>query len=210
MEHTTYASRLRYLDAEDVDATVVDYDGLDVCGPDGTRIGDLDGFLVDAEACRVRYVVVDSGGWFRSRRVLIPVGHATIGSERKTLRVEVTRDALSRYPPFDEDRFREFSDEDMRLFERSIRDACCPDKAPGDEAAAYDTHPHFAQPEWWVSGSYPQERLLPVETGVYRSGTIRERFGAPPQPVEASDAPRPVRTAQRILFDDEEPRQSER
>ena len=128
MENTTYAARLRYLDAEDIDAAVVDYDGLKVVGRDGHRLGNVDGFIIDAEARRVNYVVVDSGGWFTSRRLLLPIGHATLGDDRKSLQVDVSRDALRRFPEFDEDAFRAFSDDELRAFERNTVIACCPDE----------------------------------------------------------------------------------
>ena len=41
MENVSYAARFRYLDADDVDDAVVDYDGLNVYGPDGHKIGDV-------------------------------------------------------------------------------------------------------------------------------------------------------------------------
>src|ERR671921_851859 len=101
MESTTYASRLRYLDADDVENAVVDYDGLDVYGADGEKLGDVDGFIIDPDARRVNYIVIDSGGWFTSRRLLLPIGHATLASDRKSLQADATREALSRLPEFD-------------------------------------------------------------------------------------------------------------
>lgn len=166
MEYTTYASRLRYLDAGDVDDAVVDYDGLDVRGPADDKLGTVDGFIVDAQAGRVFYVVVDSGGWFRSRRFLLPIGHATVDPVRRALQVDVSRDALSRYPDFNEDRFRQFSDEDLRSFEKWLADACCPGEPLDDvsvPAAAYETRRHYGQPAWWKDRSYASEQLRPVD-----------------------------------------------
>jgi hypothetical protein len=172
MEHTTYASRLRYLAADDVDDTVVDYDGLDVEGPDGARIGDVAGFIVDAQAARLHYVVVDSGGWFRSRRFLLPVGHANLSDNQSALRVDVTRGTLTNYPPFDEDQFREFSDDDLKTFEQRMVSACCPE----DSASAYGSQRHYAQPDWWTASSYAHERLRPVDTTAYnRIRRVAER-----------------------------------
>ena len=68
MEQARYASRLRYLDAQDVDDSYVDFDGLDVRGRDNEKLGDTEGFILNADSGRVLYVVVDSGGWFTSRR----------------------------------------------------------------------------------------------------------------------------------------------
>src|SRR5207237_8528953 len=64
MDTDFYNSRLRYLDADDIDDSIVDFDGLDVRGADGSKLGDLDGFVLESTSGRVFYAVVDSGGWF--------------------------------------------------------------------------------------------------------------------------------------------------
>ena len=169
MENSQYTGRLRYLDADDVDDSVVNYDGLDVRGPTGDKLGTVDGFIVDTEARRMYYVVVDSGGWFSSRRFLLPVGHAAVADDRRSLQVDVTRDTLRRYPEFNEDRFREFSDDELRRFERATVEACCPDEVQDVSVATwgYDTRRHYRQPAWWASESYVHERLRPVDTRNY-------------------------------------------
>lgn len=175
MPQTTFASRLRYLAAADVDDTVVDYDGLPVVGADGEGLGEVDGFIVDAPATRLLYVVVDPRGWFRSRRLLIPVGHASLSADRRALALDVTRAALARYPAFDEDGFQQLSDDEMRWFEQQMAEACCPD---GPLHGQYGSLPHFAQPGWWSSSPYAHERLRPVDTAAGQP--TRERFGAEP------------------------------
>lgn len=182
MGNATYASRLRYLDADDVDDAVVDYDGMNVYGTDGHKIGDVDGFIVDRDAMRVNYVVVDSGGWFTSRRLLLPVGHATLAADRKALQADVPREALRRLPEFDPDRFTAFSDDELRAFERNTVLACCPDEPLEDVSVTswgYDTRRHYAQPEWWRGSRYAPERLRPIETaGIGRTDPTAPLAGA--------------------------------
>ena len=154
MEHTNYAARLRYLAADQVDDAVVSFHGLDVVGPDNGKLGDLDGFIIDAEAGRVYYAVVDTAGWFRTKQLLLPIGHAALDPDGRSLRVDVNKDQLNRYPEFEESRFREFSDDDLRQFETRMADACCPDDvttSASTPAAAYDTRRHYTQPSWWRS-----------------------------------------------------------
>jgi hypothetical protein len=166
MEQTTYASRLRYLDADDIDDSVVDFDGLDVRGTDDTSLGDVDGFLVDPQSGRVLYTVVDSGGWFSSRRLLIPIGHTTVDPDARALRVDVSRESLRGYPEFDEDRFRALSDDDFRGYEHRMAAVCCPDDATGD-AWRSETGRHYRQPAWWTAGAYGPDRLHPVTRRPY-------------------------------------------
>lgn len=178
MEHTTYASRLRYLDAEDVDNGAVRFAGMDVQGTDGSKLGNVDGFIVDAQAGRAYYVVVDSGGWFRSRQMLVPVGHATLDGD--SLRLDLTRDALTRYPEFDVDRFQRFSDEELRQFESAMVSACCPGDTVEDASVrswAYDTRRHYAQPSWWRS----EPDTIP------RAGSPRSRVSTATPIATASD-----------------------
>jgi PRC-barrel domain protein len=180
MEHASYASRLRYLDADDVDDSVVDFDGLDVRGHDGEKLGDVNGFIVDLASGRVLYVVVDSGGWFRSRRFLAPIGHAVIDKAAGALTLDISKDRLERYPEFEEARFGEFTDEDLRAFEARMAQACCPEELPEEDAMswAYDTRRHYQQPDWWTGGSYTYERLRPVESPAYR---VVGGFDEPPR-----------------------------
>jgi hypothetical protein len=179
VEQTNYAARLRYLDADAVDDAVVNYDGLDVQGPDGEKLGDLDGFIVDADAGRVYYVVINTAGWFRTKQLLVPIGHATLEADRKALRVDVRKDALSRYPEFDDRQFREFTDEDLRQFEGRTVEACCPDEPTATESWAYESRRHYAQPDWWKSDSHPRERLRPIEARPARTATAASAVASP-------------------------------
>ena len=193
MVNLTYAARMRYLDADDVDHAVVDYDGLDVYGRDGQKLGNIDGFIVDADARRVNYVVVDSGGWFTSKRLLLPVGHATLAADHRSLQVDLSRDALGRFPEYDEERFSEFTDDELRAFERNTVVACCPDE-PLEEVVTtwgYESRRHYAQPDWWRNAGYATERLQGLRDRMARSA-------APAAPDEASPVP-DVHNRERVM-----------
>ena len=167
MEQSSYASRLRYLDAGDVDDGVVNFDGLEVFGTAADKLGSVEGFIVDLASGRVLYVVVDSGGWFRSRRFLVPIGHAVIDQGRRALMLDINRERLHDYPEFDEGRFSEFSDADLRSFEARMAKACCPEE-PVEDGWAYETRRHYRQPDWWTGGAYAHARLRPVESPAHR------------------------------------------
>ena len=177
MAPTTYAARLRYLAAGEVDNSDIDFRKLDVRGPDDSKLGEVDGFIVDANSGRVYYTVVDSGGWFTSRRLLLPVGHATVARDARALRVDVSKDALVRYPEFEADRFEAFSDEDLRGFEQRMAAACCPDEPTEDVAVPswhFDRRRHYREPDWWRADSANRERFRPVAT--VASAGVRETY----------------------------------
>ena len=180
MAQTTYAARLRYLAADEVDNSDINFRKLDIRGRDDSSLGEVDGFIVDADSGRVYYTVVDSGGWFTSRRLLLPVGHATVDRDAGALRVDVSKDALTQYPEFDAERFEAFSDDDLRGFERRMAAACCPDEPIEDVAVPswhFDSRRHYREPDWWRAQSSNRERFRPVAT--VASGTspgVREAY----------------------------------
>ena len=174
MEQTTYASQLRYLDADDVDDSAVDFDDLDVYGSDDEKLGELDGFLVEHGAGTVRYLVVDSGGWFTSRRLLIPAEHVTVDRDARTMRVATTKGSLrSGYPEFDEDRFGRFSDEEYHAYQRRLGTTW-----PTAAGLAGSNTTMYRQPDWWSSKAYRPERLRPIESRSFTSRLGTSAAGA--------------------------------
>lgn len=166
-----YVSRLRYVDADDVGNSPVDFGSLDVRDRDGLRLGQLDGFIIDADRARVLYTVVDSGGWFTSRRFLVPIGHAAISNDRSALALDLPKETVRNFPEFHEDRFRAFTDEDLRQFERHTVTVCCPDEPAGRleaERTDYEAGRHYQAPAWWTSAGVAGDRLRPIETRPYR------------------------------------------
>lgn len=151
-----HSSGLRYVDADEVGSEVVDFDGLKVRRPDGDTLGEVDGFIVDSEAQRAYYIVVDSGGWFRSRQFLVPIGHARMDEDGDALVLDVTRESIDRYPEFDRDSFERLNDDELRAYHRRFGEVCC-----GDLTAEYD---HFAQPGWWSADYYTWNVAAPVGT----------------------------------------------
>src|SRR5689334_11513789 len=126
MTHMPYSERPRYLEASDLDDSTVDFSTLDVHGADGRDLGNLDGFMVDSTSGRVIYAVVDSAGCIRTRHFVVPIGHARLDGEHRHLLVNVTRDAVDKFPDFHPRALRRFTDAEMRTFEQRTAIACCP------------------------------------------------------------------------------------
>jgi hypothetical protein len=146
---TPFSSRLRFVDAGDIDDTIVSFDDLDVRGADGSSLGEVQGFIIDPELRRAYYLVVDSGGWFSSRHYLVPIGHARVGEDRRALQLDIDREAIAKYPDFDPDRFAKLTDEDLRRFQTRTLVACCPRETATSDAWGYERWAHYRQPAWW-------------------------------------------------------------
>src|SRR5262245_60642316 len=96
---------LRYVDASSLDDDRIDFDGLNVESPTGEHLGDVDGFIVDSKSSRPYYVVVDAGGWFKSKHFLLPVGHTRFDADQEVLVTELSRERIERFPGFDKGNF---------------------------------------------------------------------------------------------------------
>jgi len=169
LSETPFSSRLRFLDADDLDDSTVDFSTLDVYGSDDRELGDLDGFIVDTQSSRAVYAVVDSGGWFRSRHFAVPIGHSQLDTGRRRLNVNVTRSAAEKFPAFNPAELRRFSDAEMRAFEQRTAIVCCPDD-PTDVSGAlqYDTIRHYAQPDWWRREYQREDRYRDLDDWNWR------------------------------------------
>ncbi len=163
-------SRFRYVDADDLGNENIDFSDLDVRNARGEKVGEVEGFIVDATSERPYYVVVESGGWFTGGRYLLPINHASLvrQDDEAVMRVNLDKDTIRKYPKFDKDEFARLSDDQLREFETRIGQACCPgDVAPG-ASWTYESWQHYREPEWW--------RTTRAPVGVGRVAT--ERPGA--------------------------------
>ncbi|HEX2444085.1 MAG TPA: PRC-barrel domain-containing protein [Vicinamibacterales bacterium] len=182
--NTPLSSTLRYLDADDVDDAVMDFDNADVRTADGQKVGDVDGFIIDPVRRRAYYLVVDSGGWFTSRHYLVPLGHSRVDTTNEALVLDIDKDAIGRYPEFDPDQFAALNDDELRSFESQTVAACCSQEAAATEEWGYERWAHYRQPEWWRADiARLESRTRPVA----RSAFARTRTDR--------DAPLPVGTA---------------
>lgn len=155
---------LRYVEADDVDDDNIDFDGMNVQSPTGEHLGDVDGFIVDTDSGRPYYVVVDSGGWFKSKHFLLPIGHARFDTDAEALVAEVDRTRVNRFPGFDKDRFQQMSEAEVKR----INDDTCAVLAAEGVAITYAAdepianawkRPDFRQPEWWTANPTHPDRM---------------------------------------------------
>jgi ferritin-like metal-binding protein YciE len=126
-------ARLRYVPASDLREFT--YRAFRVRNAQNEDLGSLDGLVVDNRTGRPVYFVVDSGGWFVGQRYLVPVGLLQAEEATKTLRADLTREGIQRYPPYHPDTFAE----------------------PHGESPAYDLSPEYRPPTWLMTGVWMTE-----------------------------------------------------
>lgn len=76
--------RLRDIQATHADLLGNDYfdpTGKSAYGIAGDKVGKIEGALVDEATGRIRYFIVDVGGWFSTKEVLVPAGLARISGD---------------------------------------------------------------------------------------------------------------------------------
>ncbi|MGE5360871.1 MAG: PRC-barrel domain-containing protein [Bacteroidales bacterium] len=186
-------SRFRYIDAGELGDRAEDLDGIDVRNTADEKLGEVDGFIVDAASQRPYYVVVDAGGWFSGGRYLLPINHGKLVHDAKqdedVLLVDLDKHAIGDYPKFDKEEFGRLSDTQVRDFETRIGQACCPDEAKrAGTDWSYDRWSHYGQPDWWSTGRTPigQARDMPaarVAPGRSRAGEHDRIIAQEGQPV---------------------------
>ena len=153
---------LKYVDADDVDSSASDIalDAMRVHGTGGDQLGSVDGFVVDGATGRPYYVVVDAGGWFKSKYFLVPIGHVTFDRAQNRLAVDLTRERVHNFPGFDRDEFEKLSEADLNRMDEQIVAACCPTEHVDRSTAGsrYDQWPHYKSPSWWDADFYRPDR----------------------------------------------------
>jgi hypothetical protein len=151
---------LRYVDASDLDDSTIDFDGLAVESQTGDKLGDVDGFIIDTPSARPLYIVVDAGGWFRSKYFLLPVGHVGLDADREKLVADLPRDRVKNFPGFDRDEFDQLTDAELTHLDEEMVGVCCPNETIDRTVSTerYDRWTHYRNPTWWDASYYRPDR----------------------------------------------------
>jgi sporulation protein YlmC with PRC-barrel domain len=76
--------------------------GFHILATDG-EIGHVDDFLVDADHCQIRYLVVDTSNWIGGKWVAIPIQAVTgIDWAERLIRVGLSRERVKESPNLEE------------------------------------------------------------------------------------------------------------
>jgi hypothetical protein len=226
MDHTY--PWLKYVDAEDLDNSRADFDGLNVESPSGEHLGDVDGFIVDKANGRPYYVVVDAGGWFKSKEFLLPIGQARLDLSREVMVVDLSLDRINRFPGFDHDEFGRLSEDGIRKFNDETSHALTNTASAFSPTAHFSEawgRPEFAYPDWWqaypalpnrmgeravtAGAEYGEPSLSDLTRPVDRSGEVHEPSAAHEAVVAREDAELQDRTAGKRERDERTERETE-
>ena len=102
METQNFGAGLRYVDVEELEPSNAGLMvGAEIRDRNDAKVGELDGFVVDAVTGRPKYAVIEAGGWFKSERYLLPIAHLDVAPDGNCT-IDIARSAIEGYPEFDE------------------------------------------------------------------------------------------------------------
>jgi hypothetical protein len=156
---------LRYVDGSELNNGNTDVASLRVVNDADEDLGSVKGLVVDRNSGRPLYLVVAAPGWFTAARYLLPIGEIHRTNTTGTIRVDLSKDQVKRFPGFDTDEFEELGDADLRRVTRAIGAVF----EPGiefSETEPYDAvwnRKSYRVPDWWETGGLAQapERRMP-------------------------------------------------
>jgi len=94
-----YGTLSNYAFSEQVD----DVRGATLYGLEDEKIGKIDDVIFDHTSGQIRYAVVDSGGWLKSKKFLIPADRiATYPKSPDDFVIGITKHQIESFPPYDE------------------------------------------------------------------------------------------------------------
>ena len=80
-----------------------DIRGAELFGENGDRLGVIADVVFDSDTNKVIYAVVDTGGWLKSNRFLVPSDHIfPLGQDQQSYQTDLTRTWIERFPEYNE------------------------------------------------------------------------------------------------------------
>jgi uncharacterized protein (TIGR02271 family) len=117
------------LDNENIDQQY-SLEGYDCYDATGEKIGDIDGILADSQSMEPRYVILDMGGWFNTKRYVVPIGEISRqdDNERHLYFDRLSKDMLKsgQFPEYNDEWLQQEDDTRFNRFERDYARAAQP------------------------------------------------------------------------------------
>jgi uncharacterized protein (TIGR02271 family) len=158
----------------DVDETA-SLDGYDAYDAAGNKLGDVDSVIADSSTMKPRYLVVDSGGWFSSKKFVVPVGDVKNihDNDKRVYFSTLTKDTLQggTYPAYDESWWDQNQHEQFAGHEREVARAYQPNRSA---TAAVDHNDRLYQrPAQGAQRLQLMEERLNVDKQRYHAGEVK-------------------------------------
>ncbi|MCU0570564.1 MAG: DUF2382 domain-containing protein [Oculatellaceae cyanobacterium Prado106] len=146
---------------------VQDFKNFDVYAADGDKVGSVYDVLVDADTGRFRYFVVDTGFWIFGKKVLLPVGQATIDPVANQIQaIGLLKDQINDLPNFDNLEEVDFD------YEERVRGIYRPSTAAASATAMSSTSP----------STYSSTTSTPMGSGSDRTSYDRNSYSYDNEP----------------------------
>jgi sporulation protein YlmC with PRC-barrel domain len=114
-----------------------DIRGSAIYGPGEQKLGKIDDVVFDGETGNIKYFIVDTGGWLKSRRFLVPPDHVqTYPENEKDFFINLSKAEIERFPALDGKVLE--SERDFTSYETSYRSSWT--SPPASAAATASSH----------------------------------------------------------------------
>jgi uncharacterized protein YrrD len=114
MPHYGTLHETRFQDAEDIR-------GADVYGVNDEKLGTIDDVIFDHSSGEIRYLVVDTGGWLRSKKFLVPASRIQpYGHQEDKFYAELDQERIQMLPEYDEKKLK--SENEWSDYERQYEE----------------------------------------------------------------------------------------
>jgi len=183
----------------DVD-TDANLEGYDVIDSSGEKIGDIDSVIADGDSMQLRYLVVDSGGWFSSKKFVVPVGDVQRIDEndKRVYFKSVSRQNLQggSYPRYDESWWDNNDHANFSQHEQQVAAAypATTSRTTTATTGSTDAHTHTGQTEM-KSVDYDRDLYRRPTEGAERLQLMEERLSVNKERYQAGE----VRLGKRII-----------
>jgi sporulation protein YlmC with PRC-barrel domain len=96
-------ARFRTLRDFNLPKAAEDIRGAELFGMNGDQLGVIADVVFDSDTSKVIYAVVDTGGWLKSNRFLVPADHIfPLGADPQSYQTDLTRTWIERFPEYNE------------------------------------------------------------------------------------------------------------
>ena len=99
---------------------VDDIRGAVLYGPNDEKLGEIDDVIFDHTSGTIRYVVIDTGGWLRSQKFLVPADRIEpYHRDKNDFYTDLDKERIKLFPPFDEKKMEK--EEDWNRYEEEFK-----------------------------------------------------------------------------------------